>query len=500
MTKTDDTTGDAFDLTRSQVRDRALAGVFFVTASGFANLVVGFVGNLLVARMLTPNDFGVVAVGLTVTLVGNALADGGLGSGMIRRPEPPSRGELRTLNGIQLAISLALVVPVALVSLGFGTTGAVTAVMMASLPITMLQTPGRVVLARSMRYDRQAAADFVSYASFHVFAVATVALGAGVWGLAAGTVVRATVGAVLTAVLSIGFLLPSLKGWKKFGDLVRFGLRFQANWALTVVREQGINAVTAAISGLTVLGLWTLATRLIQLPIVAFLSLYTVGFPAMSNLLARGEAPGPVILRVVRRAAIGGALILPAFAASSPELVPALFGERWADAADVIPFVAFSTLILSSISVGASSYLNAAGRPGTVALATGAFGAVWIGVTAALLPSLDIVAIGVGNLCGALVEAAILDRATRRTARVAPYRPLVAPLAVALPAGAVGWFVCSAGPSGLAIACAAGALTVVLVVVGLMIVCRNGLMETLHLIARAVKTAIPRLRRSTANA
>ena len=55
MTKTDDTTGDAFDLTRSQVRDRALAGVFFVTASGFANLVVGFVGNLLVARMLTPN-------------------------------------------------------------------------------------------------------------------------------------------------------------------------------------------------------------------------------------------------------------------------------------------------------------------------------------------------------------------------------------------------------------------------------------------------------------
>ena len=481
MTKSDEPRGtDALDLSRSQVRDRALAGVFFVTASGFVNLVIGFVGNLLLARMLTPNDFGIVAIGLTVTMLGSALADGGLGSGMIRRPEPPTRPELRTLNGIQLTISCAIFVPATLVALGFGRTGAVTAIMIASLPITMLQTPGRVVLARSMSYDRQAAVDFVAYASFQVFAVVTVALGAGVWGLAVGTLVRAAVGTLLIAVLSIGLLLPSLRGWRKFGDLVRFGLRFQATWALTVMREQGVNAVTAAISGLTVLGLWSLATRLLQLPILAFTSLYTVGFPAMSNLLARGEDPGPVILKVVRRAAIGATLILPAFAAASPELVPALFGEKWQDAADVMPFIALSTLILSSISVGASSYLNAVGRPGTVAWATAAFGVIWIGVTAALLPFLDVTAIGVGNLCGALVEALLLDRATRRAARVAPYRPLLAPLAVALVAGTIGWLACVAGPSGFAVAVAAGALTFLLSVAGLRLACGRDLMDTLR--------------------
>ena len=151
--------GDAFTLPREEVRRRSLAGVFYLTSSSFLNLIIGFVASIALARMLTPNDFGIVAVGSTALLIGGALADGGLGAGMVRRPEPPTRQELRTLNGIQLAFALALCVPTCLVALEFGTTGAVTALMVASLPITMLQTPGRIMLNREMRYDRQLAID-----------------------------------------------------------------------------------------------------------------------------------------------------------------------------------------------------------------------------------------------------------------------------------------------------------------------------------------------------
>jgi O-antigen/teichoic acid export membrane protein len=489
---------DAFDLSRSEVRRRSLVGIFYITSSGFANLLIGFVGNLALARMLTPTDFGIVAVGATVTLLGGALADGGLGSGMIRRPQPPTRSELRTLNGIQLAIAVAICLPAALIALDFGTTGAVTAIMIASLPITTLQTPGRVVLTREMRFDRQAVIDFSAQTCFYAFSVATVALGAGVWGLATGSVVRAMVAALLTASLSIGFVLPSLRGWRGYGELVRFGLRFQASWLTLVAREQSINAVVAVVAGVTVLGFWTLANRLILLPILAFTSLYTVGFPAMSNLLARGEDPGPIILRTVRRASIVATLVFPAFAAASPELIPALFGEKWRDAADVIPWIALSTLVLGSISVAAVSYLNASGRPGVVAWASAALGVVWLAVTTPLLPSLGVTAIGVGNLCGAIVEALLLAVATRRSAKVAPDRPLLRPLAVGLVAGAVGWFVCTTGPPGLGIALAAGALTIALSFVGLLLVCYGDLKDTIGLLAGMFRNAAPRLRRASA--
>ena len=312
-----------FDLPRVEVKNRAFAGVFYITSSSVVNLLIGFLGNLALARLLTPSDFGIIAIGLTVTLVGGVLADGGLGSGLVRRTEAPHRWELRTLMGIQLAIALAICLPVAAIALSFGPEGAVMAVMVAALPIGMLQMPGRVVLARSMRFDRQAVVDFVSQTSFYVFSVVAVALGAGVWGLAIGTVVRAVVEVVTTGALSIGLLLPSLRRWREFGELSRFGLRFQATPLAYIGREQILNAVTAAIAGVAVLGLWSLASRLAQVPTLAFRSLWAIGYPAMSNLIANGEDVGPIILRTVRRAAIMGALVFPVFAAYEPGARPA---------------------------------------------------------------------------------------------------------------------------------------------------------------------------------
>ena len=102
---------DVLGLPRAEVRRRSLAGVFYLTSQNLANLLIGFFASLVLARMLTPNDFGVVAIGSTAILLAGALADGGLGAGMIRRPEPPTRAELRTLNGIQLTLILAICLP-----------------------------------------------------------------------------------------------------------------------------------------------------------------------------------------------------------------------------------------------------------------------------------------------------------------------------------------------------------------------------------------------------
>ena len=175
---------------RAEVRQRSLTGIFFLTCSSFINLVVGFGASLVLARLLTPADFGVVALGSTALLLGDALADGGLGAGMVRRPEPPTRAELRTMNGIQLTLALAVCLPAAGIALGFGRTGAVTALMVLSLPITALQGPGRITLTRTMRYDRQLAADAGSQVISQALTVVAVVLGAGVWGLAGGACSR----------------------------------------------------------------------------------------------------------------------------------------------------------------------------------------------------------------------------------------------------------------------------------------------------------------------
>jgi hypothetical protein len=61
---------EALSMPRAEVRQRSLTGIFFLTCSGFINLVVGFGATLVFARLLMPADFGVVAVGSTALLLG----------------------------------------------------------------------------------------------------------------------------------------------------------------------------------------------------------------------------------------------------------------------------------------------------------------------------------------------------------------------------------------------------------------------------------------------
>ena len=341
---------EASSMPRAEVRQRSLTGIVFLTGSSLINLVVGFGTSLVLARLLTPADFGVVALGLTAMLLGAAFADGGLGAAMVQRAEPPTRAELRTLNGIQLTLALAVCLPAAGIALGFGRTGAVTALMVLSLPITALQGPGHMTLTRTMRYDRQVAADVSSQVTSQVLTVVAVVLGAGVWGLACGVVFRAVSGTVLICLLGTGFQRPSLRGWRGFGGILRFGVSFQAVSYAFLAREQGLNIVIALVAGVVPLGIWTSTNRMFQLPALAFNSLHVVGFPAMANVLARGETIGPIILRTVRRAAVAGTLIFATFAAVSPKLIPAVFGARWQDAALIIPLICLSTLLHGSVA------------------------------------------------------------------------------------------------------------------------------------------------------
>ena len=70
--------------------------------------------------------------------------------------------------------------------------------MVSALPITALRTPTEITLERQLTYGPLAIVDIVEVVSYYSWSIPGVLLGAGVWALATGTVVRAACG---TAVL-----------------------------------------------------------------------------------------------------------------------------------------------------------------------------------------------------------------------------------------------------------------------------------------------------------
>jgi O-antigen/teichoic acid export membrane protein len=480
------------ELPREELRRRAFSGVFVAFSGGLFNLVLAFCGNLALARLLTPHDFGVVAVGSTVILIASAFAEGGLGAGLIRRPEPPLPSELRTLTGIQLGVLTLAAALIALIVAPLGTIGAVTALMVFAMPITGLQGAGRVALARSLHLRSIVMVDTVGLTTFYAWAISMVAFAdLGVWGLASAGIARAVASTLAMAVVPAGKLYrPSLERLREFREIIAFGIRFQAGWIVATLRDQGLNGTTALVGSVTTLGLWSLGQRLMQVPLLLQESIGRVAFPTVAHVLSSGEEVKPLIERTARLSGACFALLLSIFVAVAPAFIPLLFGEKWSDVAVVFPGACLALLVSGTAVNPAVNYLWAAGRPELVLRAAILYATVVIALSALLLPVLDLMAIGVSLAAGAVAESLYIARVQRRLLGSTLLPALPAPVAAAAFGATVGWLVSSSDlPPALA-GVAGGLIAAAVTAAALALVSRPALLDLSYVARKSLRHAL----------
>jgi O-antigen/teichoic acid export membrane protein len=420
------------------IRQRGATGAALLTIRSAAGQLVAFGGTLVLTHMLTPRDFGVVAFGLTVLTIGNFLSDGGLGVSLIRKAGNPTVDELRTLLGFQLVVGMAIVVLVALVGSQAGTTGEVTAVMTCSLPLLAFRAPHAIALERRLDYRAIASIEFSESVAYYVWAIAAVWAGWGVWGLASAVLVRALAGTILMVLASpLGAIAPRIE-LGTLRSMLAFGVGYQSVGFAGLARSQGVNLVVVGIGGEQLLGYWTIANQLMQVPFWLFHALWRVSYPTMARLRAHVEETSRIIERFARIGALTAGAALVPLAASAHYLVPALFGAHWAASAEPIPWATAGLIVSGPISVASAGYLYAEGDVRTPLKATLINGAIWIGVTAALLGPVGISAVGIGWMLASWAEASIFARALYRRARLSIPRIIAVPVLIAFASTLVG--------------------------------------------------------------
>lgn len=430
----------AAPMVASEIRRKAALGAIWLGSRGVGVRVFGLAGNVVLARLLVPSEFGTVAVGLALLTFGLLVFDGGLGASLIRRAENPTVDDLRNVLAVQMAGAMGLAALVAGIGIAVGErVGSIAAVMMLALPIAAIRGPGTISLERRLAFRPIAAVEVGEVLAYYLWAAVTVAAGLGVWGLATASVVKALVGTViLLGVSPVGLLKPAVS-LERIRSLLHFGLRVQAVQIVGAVRDQGVNLGTFTIAGAATLGIWMLAARLLQIPLLLLESLWRVSFPAMSQLLGAGEDPRPLLERGVRLTATVMGLILTVLVSSTPALVPALFGPGWGEATGAIAAACLGLQINGPVSAAVAGYLFASGQAGIMVRSATLQTVAWFAVTFPLLPHLGVIAVGVGYVAVALVEAVILSRAAAQQAGARLVRGLVPPLLVAIVASAIGW-------------------------------------------------------------
>lgn len=477
-------------LSASEVRRRAVTGAVVEVLRGSGVKLVGLLGTLVTARLLTPYDFGLVAIGTTVFTFGEFLDDGGVGTALIRRPETATKAELQSLLAFQFAFDVMLVVAVGLVMLPFGLLGQVTTVIVASLPLGAFRAPAYIIYERRLDYRPMAVVEIFETCVYYVWAIATIALGWGVWALATAYVIRAMAGlALLLKFLPEGRMAP-VPSWSKIRPLLSFGVQYQAAALLHMLRDQIVNIGLATFGGVAVLGLWNIAWRIISIPVSLLAALWRVSIPGMSRLVAANDAVGSTIERAMPLVAIGTGMLVAPLAASAGAWIHVLIGAQWASAAWGVAPVCFSVAFGVPISASLAGYLWAIGSASVPMRATAYSIPVAALVLLPLIHVIGVAAAGLSYIGAAFVESVVLVRAARQTTTFTLGRRLGIPVLIATVSASCGWFVARWIGPDLAGALASSAVAAGLFLCGLATVHRAVLADGWALVARGLRGAV----------
>ena len=428
-------------LSTPEVRRRAVTGAVVDALRAIGVRLVALLGTLVTARLLTPYEFGLVAIGTTVFLFGSFLDDGGIGIALVRRPEPPTKSELQALVAFQFALDVMLVGGIGLIMLPFGLLGQVTTVIVLSLLFSAFRAPAAIHYERRLNYRPMALVDVVETIIYYVWAIVTISLGWGVWGLATAFVVRSLVGMVLLLALTPEGRVAPVPSWNKVRKLLGFGFRYQAVNLLHMLRDQGVNIAIASLGGVAMLGLWGVAWRIIQMPVSLFAALWRVSYPGMSRLVAAKEDVGNTIERVIALVAIGTGVLVVPLAASASAWIHVLIGAEWANAASAIPPACFAMAFGVPISVALAGYLWAIGNGSVPLRATALSIPATLLLLLPLLPVIGVAGAGVAYIASSAVESVFFVRAARRTASFRIGVRLATPVMLAVVSASCGWLV-----------------------------------------------------------
>lgn len=315
------------------------------------SLIVMAVGTVVLARLLTPTDFGVFATAIAIVAVAGAVIDFGLPEFLIQRREF-DRATVSSATGLTLALVLAVgtVFGAALVLLPDAVLPPAMRPVLALLVIALLARPlvmpVETALRREVRFGLMSIVSVLKISTQTAVAIVLAAAGFGAVALAAG-VLAETVLAALVLVIAAGrdrLAWPSLRGWHV---LCGFGLRYTAITLLTRVGEVLVALIISRMLGFGLFGQFDRARMVVRLFDRAVLDgIEPVVLPALSHLLREGSDPAHLYLTKVRYLA---ALCWPVFAVIAlfaQPLVAVLLGAQWSAAVPAVQILALMGLFL----------------------------------------------------------------------------------------------------------------------------------------------------------
>ena len=400
------------------VVDRVARGVGWSVGSTAANRVITLMTTLILARLLTPRDFGLVALAVVALTLLNVLSDLGLTSVLVVTQDLDRRAQGTVLTllvgaGTIATVALALAAP-ALADLFREPRLADVVRALAVLPLLSgFYWFYDTLLQREMQFGRRSVAETARNVGAAFVSIPLAAAGAGVWSLVGGQLIGALILTTTLPALAPYRVRPTFSR-PVAGTTLRSGRAFLFQSAVGRVEDQLSAGVVGRALGADSVGLYAMARRLGELPHAGIAEpVARVAFSAFARLRYEG---GGVASRYLRNLELVALVTLPLgvlLSATAHPFTHAVLGERWEGI--IGPLHVFGIwAVVRAMETTSGWFLNAMGeaaRSGWVAtfllvplVPSLVAGAAFAGV-------MGVAWVAVGHLVATVVlQAAIADR------------------------------------------------------------------------------------------
>lgn len=312
----------------------AVKGLTWLVSGRLASALVSVISTAVLARLLTPRDFGIVAASFVVLALANVIFDGAFGVNLVRKKDL-SRHDIGTTLAAALLLSFVLAGLVVAAApaierfFGFPSLTAILIVSSANIPLKAVLAVATASLQRAGGFGKMAAASlWGQIVGYIVVGVPIAMLGGSVWSL----VIALTVGSLVETILAVrAARMPLRLSWHSACLNEIFGSGWlSAAYVVNWVANTGAQTVIGHSLDAVALGHYSRSWKLLDLFVAATSTpLSRVLLPLFSARLGDEAALRKSLLNVLGMVVPFYAVASVLFALQAPLIIQLALGSQW---------------------------------------------------------------------------------------------------------------------------------------------------------------------------
>jgi len=334
-------------MAEQSLKEKTVKGTIWSGIDNVVQMGASFVVSVVLARLLSPDDYGLIGIITIFTAVCTTLINGGFTSALIRKKEVTEE-DYSTVFIANLSMSLLLYAIIflcaPLIARFFGRIElvALTRVTSLGMVIGALAIVQQTRLTKRIDFKTQTKITMIASISSGFVGIFMAVAGCGVWSLVAQILAAHSLRTLFLWIFNkwvpkVGFSAKSFK------DLFGFGWKMMLSGVLDTVWKELYQVVVGKFYSTATLGQYTRAKQFSQL----FSSNLTnviqrVTFPVLSNIQDEKERMVDAYRKIIKTTMFITTVCMFALGAVSEPLLYCLIGPKWHEASTYLPLICIS--------------------------------------------------------------------------------------------------------------------------------------------------------------